>query len=420
MLKRFLYIAFVWLFVCRLSAQNSEQGTITGNVQIDAQTYIHDAKIGADSVPERMLSNSYMNLNYNKGNFSAGVRFEAYLNTMLGYDNRYDGMGLAYRFGRYQNDFIDITAGNFYGQFGSGAVFRAYEERTLGYDNAMDGFMVKIKPVNGVMLTGIIGKQRLYWDKGDGTVRGIDADISLNDIIGSWADSKTRISLGGSYVSKYQKDNDPLLMLPENVGAGAGRINLSNGGFSMEMEYAWKSQDPSSDNNYIYKPGSTFITNASYGVKGFGLMLQYKWVDNMSFRSDRNAQLNDVAINYLPTITKNHTYAFTPFYPYVTQLVGEAGFQGELFYRIKRGSALGGKYGMHIAINYSRIHDIKREATDSKPIGQRATDGYKTSFLSMSDSLLNSDFSIELTKKFSRRVKGIFTWQKADYNIAVI
>jgi hypothetical protein len=321
----------------------------------------------------------------------------------------------------YQGDFLEVTAGNYYEQFGNGLVFRTYEDRDLGYDNAMEGARVKVKPMPGVILTGIMGKQRVYWEVGDGIIRGIDGDFAINEMIPSLAESDNRITLGGSFVSKYQADESLTYELPENVAAGAGRLNFTRGNFGINSEYAFKSQDPSADNGNIYKNGSALLVNSNYSQKGFGLMLQYKWVDNMSFRSDRNAQLNNLSINYLPAISKNHSYALSAMYPYATQSYGEAGIQGEVFYKLKRESLLGGKYGTLVALNYSRIHDIKRDSLNSEfAIGQDGTDGYTTSFLSMSDSLFSQDINIEITKKFSKKIKGIFTYQHVDYNLGVI
>jgi hypothetical protein len=72
-------------------SQGLNAGEIHGNFQLDAQYYNPDSAIGALPVPEKFLMNSFTNLIYTNGDFSAGVRFESYLNTMLGFDPRYEG-----------------------------------------------------------------------------------------------------------------------------------------------------------------------------------------------------------------------------------------------------------------------------------------------------------------------------------------
>lgn len=396
-------------------------GKVTGNFKLDLQSYAPDTLIGADTIAEKALSNSYMNVVYTNGDFKAGIRFEGYFNAMEGYDKEYNGFGLASRYASYTGDVLEVTAGNFYDQFGNGLTFRAYEDRDLGYDNAMDGALVKLRPKDGIIIKGIIGQQRIHWEKSEGIVRGVDGEIALNQLFPGFYDSNHRVTIGGSFVSKYQKDEDPTLILPENVGMGAGRINYSVGGFSLASEYAYKSQDPSFDNGTIYKPGSALLVNTNYSQRGLGFMLQYKWVDNMSFRSERSQYLNNALINNLPAISKNHAYAFAAMYPYGTQVNGEAGLQAEFFYKFKRQTMLGGKYGTLMSMNFSRVVDIKKTALnkDTK-IGQSATDGYKTKFLSMSNNVFFRDFNVEITKKFSKKCKGLFTYQNLKYNQKVI
>jgi len=124
------------LFVCLLTsstiafAQNQNDGVIGGNFQIDVQSYTPDSLIGAQNVPEKIRSNAFLNLNYTKGNFSAGIRYESYLKEILGFAPNWGGKegnaGIGYRYARYTNDDIDVTIGNFYEQFGNGMILRTY------------------------------------------------------------------------------------------------------------------------------------------------------------------------------------------------------------------------------------------------------------------------------------------------------
>jgi hypothetical protein len=73
-------------------------------------------------------------------------------------------------------------------------------------------------------------------------------------------------------------------VLPANVGAGAGRINIQRGNVNLLAEYTYKANDPSFNNSYIYKNGEALIINVGYTKPGFGLSLSGKRIDNMSFR----------------------------------------------------------------------------------------------------------------------------------------
>ena len=405
-------IAFSSLFS---QEEDEKKGHFSGNFQIDAQTYMEDSITGADKAPEIMLMNSYGNLRYTYGKLTAGLRFESYLNTLQGISNAYDGTGIPYKFFNYKNDELEFTVGNFYEQFGSGMSLRAYEDKTLGIDNAFEGVLVRHNPHKGIYLKGLVGKQRLFFDLGPGIVRGADAEIQLNETF--QLDSvKTQITLGGSFVSRYQADRNPILRLPENVSIMATRLLVQRGGFSMVSEYGYKINDPSADNLNNYQPGQAIMSDISFTKGIFGMVIGGKWLNNMSFRSSRSAQNNDLTLNYLPAISKNHIYSLPAMYPYATQLNGEAGIKAEIFYRFKPQTLLGGKYGTLITLNYSRVQTIDTTNLPMLDSIRPHWNRYETSFLSIGDERLYEDISIDIHKKLSKRVKSFFSLQYSAYN----
>ncbi len=111
---------------------------------------------------------------------------ESYLNPMLGFDSRYEGVGVPYWFARYKTGSFEMTAGHFYEQFGSGLVLRSWENWALGYDNNLYGFNTSFSPIDGITLKGLIGIQRYFWEPYEignrGIVKGFDADFDLNEI----------------------------------------------------------------------------------------------------------------------------------------------------------------------------------------------------------------------------------------------
>lgn len=414
----FPFICLGLFIVSSAKAQDLSKGRFNGSFQTILQTYKADSTIGATKPEETLLSNSYFNLNYNLGDVTVGVRFEAYLNTILGYPNpgnANNGTGFPHRFITYDNGDLEITVGSFYEQFGSGLILRAYEEKELGYDNSLDGIKVKTHLFNnGLTLKGIIGKQRYYFEKGPGIIRGFDAEVDLNNLFQQeW---KTQVLVGAGFVSKYQDKVETIYKLPGNVGAFAPRITLNRSGFNLYTEYGYKINDPSADNNYIYKNGQAMLINASYSTKGLGILFNTKWVDNMSFRSDREATGNDLQVYFLSPVTKTHTYALTSLYPYATQPLGEFGISGEIMYKFKKKSILGGKYGTHITLHYSRVMSIEKTPVDTFEIGESGTLGYQSSLFSVGDELYFEDFHAKLTKKVSRKLKGNLNYYHIKYN----
>lgn len=398
-------------------AQGIMGGHVTGNIQLDGQISRADSTIGSSDVPEKLLMNARADILYTNGNFSAGLRFEAYQNPMLGFNAKYKGQGIANYFVSYQGEKLGITAGNFYEQFGNGMILRAYEDRYLGLDNALYGFNANYRPIEGITIKGVIGKQRCYWEYGEGLVRGMDGEFALNSIIKSFAESKLRVNLGAGFVSRFEdaqtiasENPEYNLALPLNVGAGSVRMDLNYGGWMLQAEYARKGQDPNAINNYIYKEGEAIMLNASYSQRGFSANLQAKRVDNMAFKSVRSQSGEMLYINYIPAITKQHTYAFLSMYPYATQNTGEMGIQGDVMWNIKKETLLGGKYGTDIHINTAMITGL-----DITTVGGAGTEGYTSNFFGTGETYYG-DLSIEVAKKLSKQVKLTGTYGYQVFN----
>lgn len=421
------YIFILPCFLCALSfnvvaQQQPDLGTIHGSLQSDAQYTFVDSTIGAEARPEKILSNSYLQLLYQRGKIEVGTRFEIYQTPLLGFDPRYTGLGIANKYARYHGDFLDITVGNFYEQFGKGSILRAYQEWALGIDNSIEGLRVKIKPNKGVVFTALVGKQRAFWEKSKGIVRAADIDVNLNAAVPSLEKSKNRYTFGASVVSKFQTDDSPSLKLPQNVAAFSGRAAFTRGAIHFETEGAYKINDPGATNKYVFNPGNLLYVQGSYSKKGFAVTGALKRVDNMDFRSDRNANFNAQTLSFLPPMTKTHTYRLPTLYPYATQPNGEFGGQASVYYRIKKGTDLGGKYGWQFAVNYSRVHGLDTTHTASKLTDSTTTSlySYKSSFLGSQKKYYFEDFNVEIAKKWSQKFKQTLTYVYLGYNKEVV
>jgi hypothetical protein len=416
MKKNLLLLSFILL-----SKLSFSQGSLTGNIESTFQYLNNDTVIGANQPPEKALLNTYMNAFYTNGNFRAGMRVESYLPRIQGYPNRFDGTGIGMRYIGYKNDFVDVTLGSIYEQFGSGLVLRAYEDRALGYDNMLDGARLIIRPYKGVVFKGVYGYQRLSFQEGKiihgaGIVRGFDGEIHLNESVKKMAEFPLDVVLGGSFTSKFQKDDNPDLILPQNVAAFGGRAKLRYKNFYLDGEYIHKGQDPSSDNGYNYNRGHAAVFNLSYTQKGLGILLSGKSVDNMSYRSDRTKDLQDVFVNYLPSLNKTHTYNLvSTLYPYATQPLGEVAFQADVLYTMKKGTKLGGKYGTTISFNVSTTFEPNKHTSGINPLDStRVT--YTNHLFDKSDSLYWRDINFNITKKLNKHLSFIASYYNININ----
>ena len=417
-----LFLSGVFSANAQIDLPGQNTGVLTGDMEVLFQFYNPDSLINA-AVPEsRTAMNAYTNLIYNNGPVAAGIRYESYLNRLEGYPDRFKGTGIGYRYFSFTNNLVSVTAGNFYEQFGMGSILRIWEQRQLGVDNAMDGLKVHVHPYRGVYIKGVYGKQRVDFNErlinGEGIIRGVDGEIVLNELTDSLQKLPVRITLGGSFVSKFQQDNDPTLILPKNVGATALRLGLVYKDFGFNGEYAYKINDPSENNQYIYKPGQSLMMNLRYSKKGFGVVLDYKFSDNMSFRSDRQELLSNAMIGFLPSLTRPHTYNLAAtLYPYNVQF-NEAAYQANISYLFKKGTPLGGKYGTTILVNFAlamaidttNLNDLSMNDPTSKRLG------YKSKFFGNGDEVYYQDFNVEIRRKLSKNLKMNLMYLYVIYN----
>ena len=408
---------------CSLGTYAQNLGpNVTGNIETTFQYLNEDSLIGAAQPQEKGVLNSYINLNYSLRNFRAGARFESYLPHILGYPDRYSGNGIGYKYVGYYGEKVDFTAGNFYEQFGTGLIFRSYEARGLGFDNAMQGLSVKFRPAKGVEMKAVYGNMRYELNDGklinsDGLVRGIDGAVDFNSLISSFEDSKLKITAGGSFVSKFQSINHPVYNIPKNVGSYGGRVDLGYGNFYLTGEHIIKENDPSLDNGYIYNNGHATLITGGYSQKGLGIVLMAKSVDNMSYRADPNATLTDLNINFLPALTKAHTYNLAAsLYPYGSILTGEMAFQGDIYYKIPKKTTLGGKYGTTIKVNMAVAYVPERDYTGLTETDSLSRIAYRTGVFKMSDSLLHRDFNVEIKRKINKNFKVTAKYFNFSFN----
>lgn len=404
-----LMLSFLYLSIY---AQEEDKGMVYGNFQSDFQYYVRDSTATFQSTEpqEKSAFNGYLNVFYQRGKFLIGVRYEGYYPALLGYPINLVGNGIANRFITYQDKDIEITAGNFYEQFGSGSILRTLEERPLGIDNSIDGLRVVYNFQDKARIKGVFGRQRDGFELSEGIVRGLDAEVYL-DRIGKNEDdvSKIRVMVGGSYVSKFQAYDGPTQLdelIPKNVDAFAGRFEVASGKFNVSGEYVHKNPDPSiingglSQSTLNLESGNLQILTGSYSKRGLGFTVTAKRMYNMDFRSDREAIDNRLLTNFVTANTIQHTYRLLTWYPYAAQSApGEMSVQADLFYKIKKNTSLGGKYGMTISVNYALVNSL-----DS---ANRWQPGERRYF---------QDFNTTVTKKWSKKLKSTFKYVYLQYD----
>lgn len=404
MKKYALIIISIALFSNHILAQlDVTRGQLTGSVESIIQRYDDDSKTntsGQQIDQGYFGNNTYLKLDYSMDKLSIGMQYEAFLPALKGYDIP-QGQDVVFKYANYKDDFIDITIGNFYEQFGSGILFRSFESRELGINTSIEGIRALITPAKFVRLKSFYGKQRRYFDVSEGTLKGADIELNLGEFLSK--ETFIILDIGANLLQKNQVYTGSNLNVEPIVNSGSARFNFGINTFSLNAEYAEKEKDAYENlltGDYMQlEQGKILLVNSSYTKNSFGTSMSFRSLRNMEFRTDRDVPSEQLIINYLPALTKQHKYSLLNIYPYGTQLNNEIGGQADVFYTITKGSFLGGKYGTRLSFNYSYY-----------------SEGDSTNLLNADGQKLFQDVNIEIGKKWSKKWRSSFILANQYYD----
>lgn len=399
------------------------------NLESNSQYYMDDNKVKLSDAEkdQRFRSNNYLNVSYKLKNFTAGVQLESYEpKALLNYSPVLNKTNLGTYFINYNNEKagIDATLGHFYEQFGSGLALRVWEDKQLGIANSLLGGKIKYTDPNQIItLKALLGKQRLGFNLSDGLIAGLDAELNLDNMIKT---KDLHTSIGFSYVNKYE-DNKENIKFPKDVSIYSSRMKTEYSKFAMEAEYLYKTKDnikqvTTLDPNNIFS-GNAFLLNLSYATDRFGIIAGLRRLENFNFYSERDQTGNiyhNAVLNYIPSLTKQYDYSLANIYVYQAQprlsflpqkKSGEIGSQFDIFYKIKKGTLLGGKYGTDLSLNISNWYGLK--GTYRSYINDAR--GYNTDFLALGEKYY-SDQSLDIRTRLKDRWKAALVLINQYYN----
>ena len=414
----------ILIIISLLSLQAySQENWFSGSFNSNAQYYLDDDKTGDFNEDDRFRSNNYLKLDARFNNFTFGMQIEGYApQAILNFSPTFDKkIGLGNYYANYRTEKLDITAGHFYEQFGNGLILRSWENKELGINNALIGGSIKYSPMNYLQLTALYGKQRKGFEVSDGEILGFDTELNISELFKL---KESSINVGFSVVSRIQDVENAAPNFNKNTNAFSGRLNFSKGNIYTNIEYVLKDEDALVEFKTVktdkLATGNALVFNTGYSKKGFGIDATFRRLENMSFFSDREQEgnlYNQQVLNYIPSLTKQHDFSLTNIYVYQAQpklsynpigKSGEIGAQFDVYYNIKKGTSLGGKYGTKLAFNYSTWYGLDAEYN----IVDRT---YSSEFLSFGKKYF-TDTNLEVRKKWSKEWASIFTFTNLFYN----
>lgn len=429
-MKRILLVLTALVAALTASAQiqfGEKGGYMTIGLESNNILYVNDAKLGA-TYPSKFGSNDYLKLDYVNGRFSVGVQGEAYLPALQGYDDlRNNGFDkpkvmLASKYIQWQDANYSVMVGDVYDQFGNGLIFRSFEDRQLGINNSIEGGRVTATFGNIVSVKALFGRPRLYssangYSRGwigsqyaRSTVGGADLSVSLSDIIGS---EELMMSIEGSYVNRrerldrelngmnYGTDYFPYFELTSpDLNMYSARLNLDYKGFTLRGEYAGKGKDISSG-AVLGKAakGSAVLAELGYNVGGLSVSAQVRRLEMMGTPLSLYGNLGVMGntLNYLPALTRQHTYMLAALNPCQMNAEGELAVQADVYYTLRSKQSRQRYWNFHA--NYSTSYTLK---------------GYQTA--SGKRELLWSDVNVDVERQWNKQWKSTLMFSRQEWN----
>lgn len=380
------------------------QGNLSGSFETNSIYYLNDSKPGIAAPDDKLGSNNYLKLDYQYKKFKAGIQYEAYLPVLQGLPTTLRNSGLEFKYASFRDSNFSVTAGDFYDQFGNGLIFRAYEERAIGLNTSVEGVRLAYSFRDLVHVKGIIGRSREFMDKAPSNIKAASLSVDMASLL-HFENSIAGASF--NVVNRYEAYAGQEPVNP-NVQAYSFNINWNLSAFSLQGEYAYKSNDNSVYSNNRNKDGSALLLELGYNTTGFGTLLTIRRLEYMQFGTTRGITGIGRDLNYLPALTKQHSYSLAVLNPHSVMGNGEIGGQLDVQYNLKQKSVLGGKYGTQVYLNASTYYNLQGDAVN----------GYD--FFTPGRTKYYQDINVELEKRINASVITHLFYSNQSFNPVVI
>lgn len=373
----------------------SKWGKLSGSLESNIGVYVKDKTISDLPPDRRFATNTYLNMGYTISDFRFGLQYEIYEPPLIGHPDRMKGNKLIQGFGEYQISSFAVRLGSIYEQFGSGLMFRSYEERSLGINNSVLGLNVRWNPIEAVTLKAIAGVPRKYMEYNNVRLCGVDGEVDVMGLVK--AASGHRLVLGGGWVLRDDREMVSKYY-PSVVRLWSTRADWGLGIFTLGAEYVAKSPSMGFDaeDRYFSKKGSGLLLNMSVDFEGIAVSGVFRRLESMDFRIDNEVEAENVSMNYLPALTKQHKYTLAAIYPYNVGKSSEIGGQVDVFGEIPAGWL--GEKPLKISLNGAYYNRLEKK------------EGGGTLFWGMKGAKLFREVGIELERKWGRKVKTILSY----------
>jgi len=410
-----LLILILFIMASNISLNAQFINDLSGSLESQITYYTDDDKV-VNPGDTDFRSNNYLRFNYFKNKFNASIQLESYIEeALLGYAPEFDQkFGFSMASISYNTKYIKLSGGYLFDQFSSGMTYRSWEDRQLGINNALVGINIDAHVSNNIQLKSFVGKQKYGFDISDGMLYGLNSLFSLG--------SKFDLDLG--IVGRYQAFESSNPDFKEFTNLYSGKIMYTFGNLYTHIEAVYKSNDALVEFGNVIDSrlfsGNALSFNIGYFKPGFGVDLTFRRMENMAFYADREAYANiynQLIVNYLPALTKQHNVGLSNIYVYQSQpqlsfiaggKAGEIGQQIDLYYKFTKKNSVAEKYGTVLALNYAAWYGLNADFD----LENRQ---YSADFFKYGDKYY-TDLNLEVRNQWSKQWRSSVYWIRQFYN----
>jgi len=340
MKKMYLLFLFSFLFVSSIRPQE--------NLLPEGVSFSNQMKYSLDTKKDLEIFEDWLNLDYRKGIFSAGLRLETYQPndpnpSISRYKDRFSDIN--YKYLRFDlegaNSNFSITAGNYYALFGRGLTLKSYEDRNVRIDNNLLGMKLEGN-YKDLYFKALSGMPANFADVRENILHG--ADLEFRGL--------KYLTTGMSFVSNLPPNGKSRDML------AAFRAAPRFDNFDMYFEGGARFNKDIKDAALQDVPiaGRAVYANLNYYLGALSISTEYKLYDNFGLRT------SDLSTDYNtpPSLRKDYAYILPNRHPSALNADNEQGAQVELTYGMSEKTFINLNYAKTASLSSRSLYQRSR------------------------------------------------------------
>ena len=290
---------------------------------------------------------NWFNLDFTKGIFSTGFRFEVFQpndpNPAISRGkNKYSDIAFKYIKANIGNrkSGLNITLGNYYTSFGRGMVLKSYEDRNVRVDNNLLGILLE-GTYSNFALKASSGSASNIQNERNEFVHAVDLEYR----------GIKKIKAGISFASNTSENSAKSVnnILGFRIAPNFSFMDIYSE-YAIRMNSNLKKEVFNNNRNTV---GKAFYANLNFYVNNLSILSEVKYYDNFNFTSDDGT----IQYNTAPAVIRDYSYVLLNRHPHALNQNNEKGFQIESNYVLNDKTNFTLSYGLTQTVGQKSLYN---------------------------------------------------------------